>query len=1117
MATSNLNTLLKHRDITIARFEKFMQKGQFEDVNLNTALWKYRFVPPTGVYSVPSPTQSSIRGFEESIKMSMYSVPDLKRIPFKEAIRGTFEAVTKGVRIGPSWSTHWFKINIKIPLQLSGEEIIFYFNSNSEGMIYSSTGHPLQGLTGGHDGDQHIDFPLTNHAEPNQTFDLYIEVACNGRGGVANNPNLYFTLDEARLCVKNKEGSQLWLYFDMLVQIVKDTPQEWQLNADALYTANNIINVFRLENQNSVKEALGLGIRFFEERKGSMNSTKHEIVAIGNCHLDTGIPFILFHDLVTPFDETKRKAARSFATQISIMKTHPSYIFTASQAQQFEWVEQNYPTLFKEIQRYGEKGQFVPVGGTWVEMDTNMPSGEALCRQFLYGQRFFESKFGERCKVFWLPDTFGYNAQLPQICKDAGLSYFLTTKLSWNRMNKIQNSTFKWVALDGSSIIAHLPPSDNIMSQGRVVDVMHTVNNSRDKSYSSKSVVIYGNGDGGGGPLEPMLDRLSLLENVEGLPGRITFGTPNLYYDSLVATVRNDSLVEWKGELYFEAHRGTYTTAGFVKKSNRKSEILLRECEYLHSLCLLNGAYKPEAYPKSELDRLWKLLLLCQFHDVLPGSSIGIVFDDAKVIYDDILSSGEKLVKSALGLLAKTSVIEAPRLSLLDLFKKKEASQAIHVINTTSWPVDAILEISSASVASMRHIHQMTRLGTALVYAGSLAPNSSSIKLISDIHEPIVEVKLRHDDSGYVVENKALLLKLDSRGRITSLIHKATNRESIESDQFGNAFKLFEDIPADFDAWDIEPYQLEKAWDIATDSDLGIVAVEESGPLRVVLAVRHPISSATGEKNSSWLQQRIIVNAIDEWVEFDCFVEWYENRRMLRVEFPLSINSDNATYETQYGVIQRPTHYNTSWDLAKFEVCGHKFADLSEFDFGVALLNDCKYGYSVKGNVLRLSLLRAPKDPFKEMDMGSHSFKFALYPHAGAFSGSDVVKKAYQYNIVPVVNEIAVGFGKRVLDEQISFSVDETTPNFVFDTLKRVEDIKHSNGKELEFILRFYEANGGRGIAKLSSSFNIVQARFCNILEDESGDLLKVDEFGRFLIPFTPFKVLSIRVIVKIQ
>ncbi|TPX75684.1 hypothetical protein CcCBS67573_g03052 [Chytriomyces confervae] len=1093
--TSNLNTLQKHRGITISRFDKFLERGPFENVNMRTVLWKHRMESP--------------------VSLSVFSVPDLRRIPFDEAMRGKFVPTKLGEEFGPSWSTHWFKVDITIPELLAGLPVSLYFNTDCEGMVWSTKGEPLQGLTGGDshpnrsltdDGDWHIDFPITESAVSGQKFSYYIEIGCNGRNGVANNNNLYFRLSTAELRVANEAGAGLFKYFDMLVQIVKGSHQDQQLNADAFYTANLIVNTFRVGDQVSVEKGLEIATKFFEDRKGSDNAARHEIIAIGNCHLDTA--------WLWPFDETKRKAGRSFATQLALMKKYPHYIFTASQAQQFEWVQQLYPTLFSEMQAFGKKGQFVPVGGTWVEMDTNMPTGEALCRQFLYGQRFFEKNFGERNKVFWLPDTFGYSAQLPQIAREAGISSFLTTKLSWNRINKFPHSTFKWTGLDGSTIISHLPPSDNIMSQGRIADVVDSVNRNRDKVYTKKSVVIFGNGDGGGGPLAPMLDRLKLIENLEGLPAKITYGTPNDFFEKLEKTSKD--MVEWKGELYFEAHRGTYTTAGFVKKGNRRGEIFLRYSEYLHCLAAvskpssrvatkMNPSYYNLAYPKEELDRLWKLLLLCQFHDVLPGSSIGLVFEDAKVIYGDIERSCEKLIKVALDRLGAGFLCPPQkRASVFDIFSKKpEGRDSVCVFNTTSWPVNALIEISASSVRSMRATHQVTKIGTALVYVGTVEPHTSCIRIMSELDFNVDEVKLRHDDVGYTVENKHILVKVDVHGRITSLIHKSTGRETVAPSQLGNVFKIFEDIPKEFDAWDVEPYQLEKGWDAG--SPLGLVSVEESGPLRVVLRVRHELSE------KSWIQQRIIVNAVDEWIDFDTFVEWHENRIMLRVEFPVDVNSDVATYETQYGVIERPTHYNTSWDMAKFEVCGHRFADLSEYGFGVALLNDCKYGYSVKGNVMRLSLLRAPKDPFPDVDMGSHSFRYALYPHKGSFSASRVVEQAYQYNMPPITHEMSVPAGYTILEsQQRHFSVD--TPNLVIDAVKRVEDIAKVASVANEFVVRMYEAYGGRGVARFTSSFKISNANFCNILEDV-GDVVQVDaEDGSLLIPFTPFKVISIRI-----
>jgi alpha-mannosidase len=350
-------------------------------------------------------------------------------------------------------------------------------------------------------------------------------------------------------------------------------------------------------------------------------SPLHEVTAIGNCHIDTA--------WLWPYDETKRKAARSWATQCGLMDDFPDYIFAASQAQQFEWVEELYPKLFIRIKEKAATGNFVPIGGTWVEMDCNLPSGEALCRQFLYGQRYFESRFGERCKVFWLPDTFGYSAQLPQITHQSGLKYFFTQKLSWNNINTFPNTTFMWKGLDDTAILTHFSPANTYTAWANEDEVVRCVENNKDKEFSNKSLLVYVYGDGGGGPLDHMLERIDRMKNLEGMPTSVKYGSPNDFYEELEKTSKD--LVSWKGELYFELHRGTYTTHAAIKKGNRKGELILRSLEILSSL----ACYKDSTFqnPKSELDRLWKLLLLNQFHDVLPGSSIEIAYEDPLKVY----------------------------------------------------------------------------------------------------------------------------------------------------------------------------------------------------------------------------------------------------------------------------------------------------------------------------------------------------------------------------------------------------------------------------------------------------------------------------------------------------
>ncbi|KAJ2228451.1 Glycoside hydrolase, 38 vacuolar alpha mannosidase, partial [Coemansia sp. RSA 475] len=340
--------------------------------------------------------------------------------------------------------------------------------------------------------------------------------------------------------------------------------------------------------------------------------------AIGNCHIDTA--------WLWPFAETRRKTARSWSTQLNLMDSFEEYRFTASQAQQFEWLKEDYPSLFKRIQGKAKTGQFVPIGGTWVEMDCNIPSGESLARQFLLGQRFYKQHFGQTCDVFWLPDTFGYSSQLPQIVRLAGAKYFFTQKLSWNNINKFPNTTFWWTGLDGSSVLTHMAPSETYSAQCRPGELINGVKKHKDVAYSNESLYLFGNGDGGGGPLRSMLERLRRMANVDGLP-RVKQSHPREFYEHVEKTTRE--LVAWKGELYFELHRGTYTSQSNNKLWNRQSEFLLRDAELLCTVASFGSEDSEFEYPAEELTRLWKLVCLNQFHDVVPGSAINMVYRDS--------------------------------------------------------------------------------------------------------------------------------------------------------------------------------------------------------------------------------------------------------------------------------------------------------------------------------------------------------------------------------------------------------------------------------------------------------------------------------------------------------
>ncbi|KAI9329689.1 galactose mutarotase-like domain-containing protein [Zopfochytrium polystomum] len=1103
---SGLNGMMKHRRVTVERLEKFIQTGQFEDVNLRSFLWKHKDA--------------------NAVTLSVHAVKDLARVPFATAVKGEYKATKVGDKFGPSWSTHWFRIHLKIPPKWAGEAVVLVFDPDCEGLVFSEDGIPLQGLTGTDGCERNVEFVVVEKAKGGEEVKLYIEIACNtlfgnGRNGGGINPpdpSKQFTLKAAELRVPHREAFDLLWDFEVILGMAKDLPEDSQLASDALFVANQIVNILRRNEPASLGKALGVSLEYFQTRqigeRSNRYKTSHVVTAVGNCHIDTA--------WLWNYAETKRKVARSFATQIRHMANNPDYIFTASQAQQFAWLEEGYPELFKRVVEKAGGGpyarvtvdsdgsvlkakgkkQFVPVGGTWVEMDCNIPSGEGLCRQFLYGQRYFEEKFGERSKVFWLPDTFGYAAQLPQIIKKSGLEYFFTQKLSWNLINKFPHTTFRWIGLDGTPILTHFSPADTYVAQGTVREIAMCLKNNKDKEYTNRSLLLFGNGDGGGGPLRPMIERLTRLRGVEGMPATVKFGDPNTFFEELERSCMD--VPHWQGELYFELHRGTYTTQAETKKYNRLTEYLLRDVEFLWTFANLSGANGIQAATmkslKAEIERLWKLVLLNQFHDVLPGSSIECVYEDAKQYYLEVVNIGTKLRNEAL-----QKLLAAPKLN-----SPPRSQKTVTILNSTSWEIPAeVLELKQTFDRSVSW-HQLSASGKPLYLVKNVLPMAVQTFDLTQADMLANEVKVSSTLVKTTIENDWITLVLNEHGHIASFFDKKQRRELIAEGMRANVFKLFEDIPLYWDAWDVEVYHLEKGWEASTEESS--VVVEETGPLRAVVLVKHKLST------TSCLSQRIIVTAAGPRVDFDTTVEWNENRVVMKVEFPLEISSSFATYETQFGYILRPTHYNNSWDMAKFEVCGHKFADLSEHGYGVALLNDSKYGYSCKGGVLRLTLLRAAKAPDERADIGTHRFKYALYPHSGVFHESDVVRAGYQFNVPPSEIVLSTAMSAATTKQLIKIlNADGTAGagHVVIDTVKLAEDprpvIQTADGKPVaDIVVRLYEAYGGRGEFILETGFPLLRVNRANILEELEEDVL-FEGSGRVRIRVKPFEVITLR------
>ena len=690
-------------------------------------------------------------------------------------------------------------------------------------------------------------------------------------------------------------------------------------------------------SQESIVKGREIARRYIGDKASShevYETDKQPIVyAIGHCHIDTC--------WLWPWAETKRKIARSWSNQCDLMDRYPEHRFTCSQAQQYKWLEQLYPSLYDRVKAKVKKGTFQPIGGSWVEHDTNMPSGESLVRQFLYGQRFFESHFGERCTTFWLPDTFGYSSQLPQLCRLAGMSRFFTQKLSWNNINSFPHTTFNWVALDGSQVLCHMAPSETYTADAHFGDVKRSVTQHKSMDQDNTSLLVFGKGDGGGGPTFQQLDKLRRCRGLSdqiGLLPRVKMGDS---VDDFFARLeekasKGTNFVTWYGELYFELHRGTYTTQAKNKWNNRKSEIMLHDVEYLATLATIkDSSYK---YPKKDIDDMWENVLLCQFHDCLPGSSIEMCYDDSDEVYAEVFKTGEKSMQDAL--------------SVLGYRRYEDGKDRPAALNTLPWFRSEMVRMPDSPVANPQYVLVTGNQGAANVEVSPKSMRSSAT---------VKEVKT----GIFLLSNANFDVQVEN-GVITSLYDKQEKREVVAKGETVGQLVIFDDKPLYWQAWDVEVYHLESREVLHS----GKTSIAERGPHRVSVMTETKIS------DNSWAKTTISLAASIEgqpsYVEMESEVEWRETMKFLKVEFPVGIYNTEASYETQYGIIRRPTHYNTSWDMAKFEVCCHKWADLSENGYGVSVLNDSKYGFATCGNLMRLSLLRAPKAPDAHADMGKY-------------------------------------------------------------------------------------------------------------------------------------------------
>ncbi len=801
-----------------------------------------------------------------------------------------------------------------------------------------------------------------------------------------------------------------------------------------------------------------------------------DIVGVGHAHIDVAWLWQLGH--------TRRKVGRTFSNVLRLMDVYPDYHFTQSQPQLYQYTQQTYPEIFEGIKQRVEEGRWELIGGTWVEPDCNATGAESLARQFLLGRTYFRKHFGDGVEtpVLWLPDTFGYSWALPQLIKQAGMEYFITHKMSWNQYNQMPHQLLWWQGIDGTRVLTHFlttPTGSELLpystTYNAVVDgqeVIGTWKNFRQKETHNELLIAYGYGDGGGGPTRDMLENIENFGNMPGAP-RVRPGTVREYMDRVRDEIADD-LPVWNGEFYFELHRGTLTSQARTKWNNRKSEFLLHDAEFVATLASLVTDFE---YPQVALNEAWELICLNQFHDILPGSSITPVYEDADRDYARIRALGEAARDDALDALATTMPSDAVAMAV-------NPTSFLQHVGFLPQVIEGGLADGEGESLKVQQVEGGTLVSGVQVPAYgvvSLYPTTS--------RDVATRIDVLDSGDGVVIDSRFLHCVFAPNGDITSIRDRESNREVLAPGEVGNQLLVMEDRPMDWDAWDVDIFI-----DDRVEKVEGVMSFEviETGPIRAGVRIVRRYRSST-------ITQNIYIYDHNKRIDFDTHIDWHESHTLLRVAFPVNILSPKATFDIQWGNVERPTHRNTSWDWARFETAAQKWADLSEGDYGVALLNDSKYGYDVHDNVLKLTLLKSPTSPDPVADQGEHRMVYSLLPHTGTWHEA-VPEAAYDLND-PMILRLVTN-AQRGSAHNWRFLVRSERGMSIIETVKRAED---GNG----FIVRLYENARTRGWEQLGFGVDVAEVYRCNILE-EDGEVLPVEDN---VVSFSvrPYEIVTLR------
>lgn len=963
------------------------------------------------------------------------------------------------------WGGHreyyWFETVVTIPEEFDGECVVYELKTGKEGEWDATNpqfsifvnGVRVQGLD-----VNHREIIL---AEPAKAGDIY-RIVLSAFTGDQN-----FSLKmNSSLKVLDRKTEKYYYDLEVPYQSARLLNTEDQAYITIIQALNESLNLLDMRKEGSkeyyqsLEKAQEYITKEFYEKY--CDGEKSPIIyCVGHTHIDCAWLWTL--------RVTEDKAVRSFSTVLELMKEYPEYVFMSSQPQLYKYVKKNAPDVYEQIKERVKEGRWEPDGGMFVEADCNIASGEALVRQFVHGQRFFKEEFGVDNEILWLPDVFGYSAALPQILQKCGIPYFMTTKISWNEFNKMPYDTFEWEGIDGSRVLTHFVPTRDYnkaaVEGGTETEHFTTYNGYINPSqmkgawarYSQKYLneevlCSFGFGDGGGGPTKDMLENQRRL--AKGLPGmpRTKMSTAKEFFHVLDKHVTDKKyLPTWVGELYLEYHRGTYTSMARNKKFNRKAEFAYQNEEMY---AMLDAQTAGGAYPEKELHEGWEVILRNQFHDILPGSSIKEVYDDSKAEYEGIFAENKALTDATLAHIA--AGVKAPKHSLVVYNPNSAAAYDLVTFTVPEGMGEPAVYDGETKLAVQKTVD-----GTYVFFAAGVPGKGYKTYIVK---EEAADTTPSMEVSTEVMENEYFKVEYNEKGQFAKIYDKKADRDILKPGKAGNVIVSYEDRPHNYDAWDVNNYYTEKSWDIDQVSAMEVV---ENGPVRACVKIERKYLDST-------ITQFIYLYHDIPRIDIKNVIDWKEHQIFVKDYFPIDVHTNEATFDIQYGNVKRDTHDNTSWDFAKFEVCHHKWMDVSEDGYGVSMLNDCKYGVGVRNGVIGMSMLKSAIHPNPEADKELHEFTYSIYPHQGGWREAGTVKQAYQINN-PLTYSWKENEGGTLAPEYSLVSSDKD--NAVIEVVKKAEDSD-------AVIVRLYECYNRRTPVTLIFGKELTSVVECNMMEE---------------------------------